>query len=244
MRAHSVSLRDFHGKASGDKLSLLLNEEDTTIDNVWSMLDIATRYLYVVDDDEGTPMMQTLLQKWLVSIAFDKPSQLTYLSRALQWFTKDGNRHAKVYLAGLNGIERVVTEITHSFSRVDKRSIEKLKSILSDLVLNDNDYDNDDISNANEEDLVVKRLLSFIDAAEVILYRKEMLEISLRELSESSANEAFAFENFWLIFYRRSTSANSMILDGSACSKTFKRFSSVRSRKSTTRKIPEFYSLL
>jgi len=194
MRAHSVSLRDFHGKAPGDKLSLLLNEEDTTIDNVWSMLDIATRYLYVVDDDEGTPMMQTLLQKWLVSIAFDKPSQLTYLSRALQWFTKDGNKHAKAYLGGLNGIERVVTEITHSFSRVDKRSIEKLKSILSDLVLNDNDYDNDDISNANEEDLVVKRLLSFIDAAEVILYRKEMLEISLRELSESSANETFARE--------------------------------------------------
>ena len=60
--------------------------------------------------------------------------------------------------------------------------------------MNDNDYDNDDISNANEEDLVVKRLLSFIDAAEVILYRKEMLEISLRELSESSANETFARE--------------------------------------------------
>ena len=69
--------------------------------------------------------------------------------------------------------------------KIDKRSIEKLKSILLDVVLsNEDDSDNDDIINANEEDVVIKRLLCFIDAAEVILSRNDVFEISLRELSE------------------------------------------------------------
>ena len=135
--------------------------------------------------------MRTLLQKWLVSIAHDKPSQLTYFSRALQWFTKDDRNNATLYFGGLNGIERVVTEVTRSFTRIDKRSIEKLKSILSDLIFND---DNDDINITNGEDTAIKMLMSFIDAAEVILSRKDMFEISLRELSASAANDAFAKE--------------------------------------------------
>lgn len=191
MRTHSLSLREFHEKSYNDKLSLLLNDENTTIDNVWSMLDVATRYLCVVDDDDGTTLMRTLLQKWLVSIAHDKPSQLTYFSRALQWFTKDDRNNATLYFGGLNGIERVVTEVTRSFTRIDKRSIEKLKSILSDLIFND---DNDDINITNGEDTAIKMLMSFIDAAEVILSRKDMFEISLRELSASAANDAFAKE--------------------------------------------------
>ena len=194
MRVYSVSLREFHGKSSSEKLSLLLNDEDTTVDNVWSMLDIVTRYL-CIDDDEGPTTMQTLLGKWLVSIAFDRPSQLAYFSRALQWFTKNGLENAKSHLGGLKGIDSVVSKVTHSFARIDKRSIEKLKSILLDVVLsNEDDSDNDDIINANEEDVVIKRLLCFIDAAEVILSRNDVFEISLRELSEAAANETFARE--------------------------------------------------
>jgi len=190
MRVQNVSLREFHAMSLDEKVSLLLNEVDTTIDNVWVMLDVVTQNLGRADSSSQQNMMtmEELLQDWLISIAFDMPTHLDYFSYALEWFTKDECSNAKLYLGGSLGIDRVVTEIVHSLTRVDKRSIVKLKSIFSGiLVIRGHDHDKDD-------DDPLMRLIQFVDATEVVLVRKNTLDVSMRELSEACANEAFARE--------------------------------------------------